>query len=69
MIDITKCLLINQDQFNDIVIKLNCNLTINDSSYLATYLFVNLMAYIIIYLIIRIVLTLYFEIRSKSRLF
>ena len=45
LIDITKFLIISQTNFNSIIEQLNCNLTINDSSYLITYLFVNFLAY------------------------
>ena len=30
MVDITKFLIISQDQFEDIILNFNCNLTIND---------------------------------------
>lgn len=66
MIDITLFFIIKQEQFEAIIQQFNCNLTINDPSYLATYLFANLMAYIFIYLIIRVVLTLYFEILKRG---
>lgn len=67
MIDISKFLIINIAQFNQLIDTLNLELTSNDSIYLLTYLFANLMAYIIIYLFIRIVLFCYYQIFSSKR--
>jgi len=67
MIDISKFLIINLEQFNQLINTLNLNLTASDSEYLLTYLYTNFMAYIIIYLFIRIVMFCYFQIFSSKR--
>lgn len=66
MVDITKFLIISQDQFEDIILNFNCNLTINDPQYLYTYLFTNFLAYVIIFLSIKIIMWLYYSFFSKA---
>ena len=67
MIDLKIFLIITQEQFETLIQAFNCNLNINDPSYMATYLFTNLMAYVVIYFIIKVCLILYFEIFKKNR--
>lgn len=67
LIDITKFLIISQNQFETIINCFNCNLTINDQCYLITYLFTNCMAYLIIFLIIKIVMFCYYQIFDKKK--
>ena len=67
LIDITKFLIISQNQFDVIINSLNCNLTIADPCYLVSYLFVNFMAYVIIYLVIKIVMFCYYQIFSNNK--
>ena len=66
MVDITKFLIISTEQFESIITHFNCNLTINDQSYLITYLFTNFLAYVIIFLSIKIVLWIYYSFFSKK---
>lgn len=52
MIDITKFMIISQSNFEEIIDIFNCNLSVNDSNYLITYLFTNFIAYFFILFII-----------------
>lgn len=67
LIDITKFLIISQTNFNSIIEQLNCNLTINDSSYLITYLFANFLAYFFLLVFIWLVFYLYNKIFSRKK--
>lgn len=52
MIDITKFMIISQSNFEEIIDIFNCNLSVNDSNYLITYLFTNFIAYFFILFVI-----------------
>lgn len=67
LIDITKFLIISQTNFDTIISQLNCNLTINDSSYLITYLFTNFLAYFFLLVFIWLVIYLYNKIFSRKK--
>lgn len=58
MIDITKFMIISQTDFETIINTFNCNLTVNDSNYLITYLFTNFLAYFFILFVIWLALYL-----------
>lgn len=58
MIDITKFMIISQTNFDSIINTFNCNLSINDSNYLITYLFTNFIAYFFILFVIWLALYL-----------
>ena len=59
LIDISKFMIISQDQFNELISLYEVNLDLNSDMYLFTYLFANFLAYFLIaiflYLIYRIV--------------
>ena len=59
LIDISKFMIISQDQFNELISLYEVNLDLNSDMYLFTYLFANFMAYflilVLIYLIYRFV--------------
>ena len=59
LIDMSKFMIISQDQFNELISLYEVNLNLNSDMYLFTYLFANFMAYFLIaiflYLIYRIV--------------
>ena len=58
MIDITKFMIISQSNFEEIIDIFNCNLSVNDSNYLITYLFTNFIAYFFILFVIWLALYL-----------
>lgn len=66
IIDISKFLIINTSQFDNLIQILNCNLTNNSEMYMITYLFSNLFAYIIIFLFFKLVVWFYFQLFSKK---
>ena len=45
MIDITKFLIVSIQNFDNLILNLNLNLTSSDPQYLLTYLFVNYMIF------------------------
>lgn len=65
MVDITKFFIVSQDQFNNIIYHLNCNINIDSDIYLITYLITNLFAIVVIYLSIKIILWIYYSFFSK----
>lgn len=65
MVDITKFFIVSQDQFNNIIDYLNCNINIDSDIYLITYLITNLFAIVVIYLSIKIILWIYYSFFSK----
>lgn len=67
LIDITKFLIISQANFDTIISQLNCNLTINDSSYLITYLFTNFLAYFFLLVFIWLVFYVYNKLFSNKK--
>lgn len=58
MIDITKFMIISQSNFEEIIDIFNCNLSVNDSNYLITYLFTNFITYFFILFVIWLALYL-----------
>ncbi len=67
--DISKMLIISQEQFDSLISLLGCNLTVADSCYMCTYLFANLFAYIMIFIIIKVVMFMYYQIFNKKKVF
>ena len=65
MVDITKFFIVSQDQFNNIIDYLSCNINIDSDIYLITYLITNLFAIVVIYLSIKIILWIYYSFFSK----
>lgn len=66
IIDLSKFLIIDILQFDNLVLLLNCNLTKDSDMYMITYLFTNLLAYIVIFLFIKLVVWFYFQLFSKK---
>lgn len=66
--DISKLLIITQAQFNDLITLLDCNLSINDSCYMITYLFTNLFAWLLIVIVVKVVMMLFFELFSRKKI-
>lgn len=66
IIDISKFLIINTNQFDTLVQTINCNLTQTSDMYMITYLFSNLFAYILIFLFLKTVVWFYFQLFSKK---
>lgn len=58
LFDLSLFLIISIEDFNSLITKLGCNLTINDSCYMVTYLFANFMAYFLIVFITWLVIYL-----------
>lgn len=56
LFDLSLFLIISIENFNTLITNLGCNLTINDSCYMITYLFANFMAYFLIVFIIWLVM-------------
>lgn len=56
LFDLSLFLIISIEDFNILINNLGCNLTINDSCYMITYLFTNFMAYFLIVIIIWLVM-------------
>lgn len=67
LIDITKFMIINQEQFENIISQFNCSLSINDNCYLITYLFTNFLAYVFLFLFLWLVFYLYNKIFSSKK--
>lgn len=65
MIDITKFLIIKQNDFEIILTSLNCDLSINDKEYMITYLFTNFFAYFLIIFVIVASLKIYRSLRRS----
>lgn len=65
MIDISKFLIISQDDFETILTGLNCSLTISDKEYFIAYLFTNFFAYFLIIFVIVISLKIYKSLRRR----
>lgn len=69
LIDISKFLIIKQTHFEELISQIGVNLTVNDTSYLLTYLFANLFAYIIIFLFLTLIIKVGKLLFRKRRLF
>lgn len=72
IINISNFFIITPVQFNTLVEQLNCNLTVNNSEYLITYLFANFFAYMMILIFIWAVLYLFnklFASKKKGMMF
>lgn len=67
MVDITKFFIITQDQFNNALQYLNCDLTIYDKNYFSAYIIANIFGYIIIFMSLYIILTIYFKLFAKKK--
>lgn len=65
MIDITKFLIISQEQFNQIIIYLKSSLLPDDKEYTIAYLFTNFFAYFLIIMTIVISLKIYRTLKRK----
>lgn len=65
MIDITKFLIISQEQFNQIVVYLKASLISTDKEYIIAYLFTNFFAYFLIIMTIVISLKIYRKLKRK----
>lgn len=69
LIDISNFFIVSIADFNNLILKLNCNLSQADTSYLATYLIANLFAIIIIFLFIYVLIKIKKKIFRKRRYF
>lgn len=65
MVDITKFFIIDQEQFNNIIIFLNCDLVPTDKEYLISYLFANFLGYFLILMTVIIAMKIYRKLRRK----
>lgn len=66
MIDITKFLIINQNQFEIIISYLRCDLTTADKEYMIAYLFTNFFAYFLIIFTLVVSLKIYRKLRRNT---
>lgn len=66
MIDITKFLIINQNQFEIIISYLKCDLTITDKEYMIAYLFTNFFAYFLIIFTLVVSLKIYRKVKRNT---
>lgn len=66
MIDITKFLIISQDQFNELIIYLKASLVSTDKEYIIAYLFANFFAYFLIIFTLIVSLKIYRKIRRNT---
>lgn len=65
MVDISKFLLISQEQFNNLILYLHLNFDQSNENYLLTYLFTNFLAYFLIIIFIVALLWCYRILFSK----
>ncbi len=68
LVNIEKFLIINQSTFNKIIADLNCNLTIDDKAYLATYILVNIFAYMVVIITLYVIKFMYYELFKQKKL-
>lgn len=68
LVNIEKFLIINQSTFNKIIADLNCNLTIDDKEYLATYILANIFAYMVIIISLYVIKFMYYELFKQKKL-
>lgn len=66
LIDLTKFLIIKQEQFDNLISYLSCDLNITDKEYLITYLFANFFAYFLIIMTIIICMKIYRKLRRNT---
>lgn len=66
MIDITKFLIINQNQFEIIISYLRCDLTTADKEYMIAYLFTNFFAYFLIIFTLVVSLKIYRKVKRNT---
>lgn len=69
LFDVSYVLIISKSQFDRLVAALECNLTINDSMYMCTYLLVNFVAWIAIVIIIKLIMFMFYQIFSRKKIF
>lgn len=65
MVNISKFLIISQEDFNNLILYLNLNFNQNNENYLLTYLFTNFLAYFVIIIFIISLLWCYRLLFSK----
>lgn len=68
LVNIEKFLIINKSTFDMIIVNLNCNLTIDDKVYLATYILVNIFAYMVIIISLYVIKFMYYELFKQKKL-
>ena len=65
MIDVSNFLIVKQNDFEILISKLNCTLTVNDKEYLIAYLFTNFFAYFLIVFTLVVSMKIYKTLRRR----